>query len=285
MWGAIFGDIVGSLYEFRSQPSENFPLLNPNAFFTDDTVLSIAVADYILTGTDITKVFQQYGRNYPNAGYGTRFCQWLWMDEPRPINSWGNGAAMRISPVGWAADNEQEVLSLARKITEVSHNHPEGIKGAQTTAMAVFLAKRANRRYRLKKNFDAMQISMEKEKEIIREKLENLFGYDLHTPLSERTLIPPDDFDGDSTAFPVSCQYSVPTAIRLFLESKDFTHAVRSAVLLGGDTDTMACITGSIAEAFYGIPADHVKYVQGKLPKDFIEIIEQFHLYCKTKHE
>ncbi|MHA1777425.1 MAG: hypothetical protein DRO88_04955 [Promethearchaeia archaeon] len=266
MWGAIFGDIVGSLYEFRAKPPENFPLLHPAAYFTDDTVLTVAVADHFVHEINVISLFQQYGRRYSNCGFGARFYQWIWNDNPQPLQSWGNGAAMRISPVGWVASNEHEVLSLARNITTVSHNHPEGIRGAQAVAMAIFLAHRRGRN-------DAIRIG---EKLQIIDRIESMFGYDLHTPLRERNSNPPPFFEWDPASYLISCQYSVPIALRIFMESQNFTDAIRKAVLLGGDTDTIACITGSIAEAFYGIPSDYIQYVCGKLPKEFISVINSF---------
>jgi ADP-ribosylglycohydrolase len=230
MLGAIAGDIIGSFYERRPIKSTRFPLFHPLCRFTDDTVLTIALADSLLHGTPYVDLLKRYYRAYPNAGYGGNFHQWAQSEYSDPYNSWGNGSAMRVSPVGFACGTLDEVLDQAKRSAEVTHDHPEGIKGAQAVASAVFLARTA------------------KSKDQIKGYVETTFGYDLDTSLDE---IRP------RYAFEVSCQKSVPQAIRSFLESDDFESAVRLAVSLGGDSDTLACMAGGIAEAFYkGVPEE-----------------------------
>lgn len=266
MLGAIIGDIVGSVYEWNNIKTKNFPLFRDDCFFTDDTIMTIAVADAIMQGEIIScgggidsyssvyaapEIFidtmKQWGRRYPNAGYGSRFGDWLHSDDSKPYNSWGNGSAMRVSACGWAVPPQQfirmgfdGVLELAKQSAEVTHNHPEGIKGAQATAMAIYYARHG----KLRGDIDTY-------KEYIRRDLGKggMFGieYDL-----DRTL----DEIRPNYRFNESCQETVPEAIIAFLESTDFEDALRNAISLGGDSDTLAAITGSIAEAAYGIPQD-----------------------------
>ena len=230
MLGAIAGDIIGSIYEGKKAWQElkrpDFePLFDPNARFTDDTVLTIAVAESILRGGDLVDLLRDYARAYPNAGYGGTFRRWAASDSRDSYFSWGNGAAMRVSPVGFAYELLDEVLLRARWSAEVTHDHPEGIKGAQATAAAVYLARTGS------------------DKDEIRGTIERKFGYDLSRRLDD--LRPAFGFD-------VSCRGTVPPAILAFLESNDYEHAVRLAVSLGGDADTLACIAGGIAQAYYG---------------------------------
>jgi len=225
MLGAIAGDVIGSVYEARPIKTTRFPLFHPLCRFTDDTVLTVALADSLFHGTRYVDLLKTYYRAYPNAGYGGSFHQWAQSDDSRPYNSWGNGSAMRVSPVGFAFDKLDEVLDQAKRSAEVTHDHPEGIRGAQAVASAVFLARTG------------------KAKEQIKCYVKTTFGYDLDTPL---------DVIRPRYEFHVSCQKSVPQAIRAFLESEDFEHAVRLAISLGGDSDTLACMAGGIAQAFYG---------------------------------
>ena len=230
MLGAIAGDIIGSVYEgkhaWQSARTPHFkPLFHPLARFTDDSVLTVAVADSILHGADLVGLFKDYAREYPSAGYGGTFRRWAASDDRRPYNSWGNGAAMRVSPVGYAYDSLDEVLLQAKSTAEVTHDHPEGIKGAQATAAAVYLARTGSGKHE------------------IRAYVERKFGYRLDARI--------DDLRPRFT-FNVSCQGTVPPAIIAFLESTDYEHAIRLAVSLGGDSDTIACITGGIAQAYYG---------------------------------
>ncbi len=250
MIGAIAGDIIGSVYEHRPIKSKDFPLFHPRCRFTDDSVLTVAVADAILTGRSYLESIRTIGRRYPNAGYGGAFSAWLQADNPRPYNSWGNGSAMRVSPVGFAFASEGEVLRHARQTAEISHNHPEGIKGAQATALAVFLARTG------------------RGKAQIRERIGREFGDDLHRSVND---IRP------SYAFDVSSQGTVPEAIVAFLDSESYEDAVRNAISLGGDSDTLACITGGIAEAFYGeVPEAIRAKVDECLTPDLWEITEAF---------
>ena len=231
MLGAIAGDIIGSVYEFNPIKTEDFELFSPGCRFTDDTVLTVALADAILHGKDYGRTMKEYYRRYPHAGYGGFFHQWARSEESRPYNSWGNGAAMRISPVGFACDTLEEVLERAEYFTAFTHNHPEGIKGAKAVAAAVFLARKGG------------------SQEEIKAHIESMFGYDLSMSMDE--IRPRYTFD-------VSCQGTVPQAITAFLESGSFENAIRKAVSLGGDSDTLACITGGIAHAFYGPLPEHI---------------------------
>jgi len=250
MLGAIAGDIIGSVYERAPIKTCDFPLFHPRCVFTDDTVLTVAVASAILKGHPYGESIREIGRRYPGAGYGGSFTRWLHSDDPRPYNSWGNGSAMRVSPVGFAFGSEEEVLVEARRSAEVTHNHPEGIKGAEATALAVFLARTGQG------------------KEEIRSRIQTQFGYHL-----DRTV-------GDirpGYAFDVSCQGSVPEAIVAFLDSESYEDAVRNAVSLGGDSDTLACIAGGIAEAFYGsVPQEIRTRVQECLTPDLWGVTEEF---------
>lgn len=232
MIGAIAGDVIGSVHEHLGTKSMDFELFPPDCRFTDDTVLTVAVAECLLSGGNYIDAFHEYVRAYPNAGYGQSFFQWASAGDSRPYNSWGNGAAMRVSAVGQAFDKLEDVLAHAARAAEVTHNHPEGIKGAQATAAAVFLARQGESKTRIK----AM--------------VERLFGYDLHPTLE--TLRPAYGFD-------VSCQGTVPPALIAFLESSDFEDAVRKAISLGGDADTLACIAGAVSEAHYGGVPAHIK--------------------------
>ncbi len=250
MLGAIAGDIIGSVYEARPIKTTTFPLFSAGSCFTDDTVLTVATALAILENMDYGQAYRMLARAYPDRGFGAAFAHWFRADAAPPYNSWGNGAAMRVSPIGWAFDDEARVLGEARQSAAVTHNHPEGVRGAQATALAIWLARRGT------------------DKEDIRQTLAERFGYDL-----ERTVaaIRP------TYRFEISCQRSVPEAIICFLEAADFETAVRLAVSLGGDSDTQACIAGAIAEAFYGpLPEAIRAEVDRRLPEAFREIITRF---------
>jgi ADP-ribosylglycohydrolase len=250
MIGAIAGDIIGSVYEHNPIKTKDFPLFQAQCHFTDDTVLTVAIADAILSGGTYVDSIRRIGCHYPGAGYGGSFIYWLYSDDYRPYNSWGNGSAMRVSPVGFAFSTEDTVLLQAHMSAEITHNHPEGIKGAQATALAVFLARNGY------------------SKNDIKRRVENEFGYNLNRTTDE---IRP------SYSFDVSCQGTVPEAIVAFLDSDSYEDAVRNAVSLGGDSDTLACITGGIAEAYYrGIPEAFVKKVREYLTPDLWEITEAF---------
>ncbi len=250
MLGAIAGDIIGSLYEHRPVKTKDFPFFASGCRFTDDTVLTVAVADAILSGRGYDDALHDFGLRYPRAGYGGAFLEWLHARERAPYGSWGNGSAMRVSPVGWAFDSEDDVLEHARLSAEVTHDHPEGIKGAQAVALAVFLARTGSSR------------------EGIRERVADLSGYDLDASVEEIRA----DY-----AFDVSCQGSVPQAIVCFLDSDSWEDAVRNAVSLGGDSDTLACMAGAVAEAFYGgVPTAVRRTALRFLPHDLAAVVEDF---------
>lgn len=254
MLGAIIGDIVGSVYEWDNIKTKEFPLFRDDCFFTDDTVMTVATADALMNGGEkenFIDAYKKWGRQYPNAGYGGRFISWLSSDESEPYNSWGNGSAMRVSPCGWILNcgffartgcwpsNGWEVVT---RCAEVTHNHPEGVKGAQATAAAIFFG----RFYAEGHSFDYMiPWSIDQLKAEMKRMIEGNVGYDLSRTLNEIRPV---------YQFNESCQETVPEAIIAFLESTDFEDAIRNAISLGGDSDTLAAITGSIAEAAYGIP-------------------------------
>ncbi|MDR3569206.1 MAG: ADP-ribosylglycohydrolase family protein [Syntrophobacteraceae bacterium] len=250
MLGAVAGDIIGSVYERLPVKTMEFALFEPGSCFTDDTVLTVATACSILEKRTYAESFRTFGRMYLDAGYGGAFLQWIFDPVSKPYNSWGNGAAMRVSPVGFAFETVEEVLREAGKTAEVSHNHPEGIKGAQATALAVFLARTGA------------------SKERIREEISTRFGYDLSRTIDQ---IRPD------YAFDVSCRGTAPEAIIAFLDSTDYEDGVRRAVSLGGDSDTLACIAGGIAQAFYGeVPGPIAREARRRLPEKFLDIIDRF---------
>lgn len=231
MIGALAGDIIGSIYEWENIKTTKFPLFQDSCGFTDDSVLTVALADAIMAGIPYEQKMIEYYHRYPEAGYGGYFHKWAKAGDSVPYNSFGNGAAMRISPAGWAFDTLEKVLLEAEEFTAVTHNHPEGIKGGQATAAAIFLARNGAT------------------KDEIRRYVTESFGYDLSMTCDD--IRPTYKYD-------VTCQGTVPQALVAFLDSRNFEHAIRLAVSLGGDTDTLACITGSMAEAFYGIP-DHIR--------------------------
>lgn len=251
MLGAIAGDFVGSIHEVAATKRKDFrPLIDPLCRFTDDTVLTVAVAEVLLDGGDYAEAFDRYARAYPKAGYGDAFKHWVIRGDRAPYGSFGNGSAMRVSPVGWAFPTLEATLDEAARSASVTHDHPEGIKGAQAVAAAVFLARRGAG------------------KEAIKAEIAGGFDYDL-----DRTL----DEIRPRYCFEVSCQRSVPESIIAFLESKDYEDAVRGAISLGGDADTMACIAGAIAEAHYGsVPEPLRSDILAMLPDPFPEIIGRF---------
>lgn len=253
MLGAIIGDMVGSIYEFHNHKSKEFPLFNSKCFPTDDSIMTIAVAKAILEndgkaeGLEDKTVewMQKIGRQYPNCGYGGHFYEWMYARNPHSYGSFGNGAAMRVSACGWAGKTLEEVKALSRAVTVVTHNHPEGVKGAEATACAIFLARTRH------------------SKEEIRSFIEDNY-YTLDFTIDE--IRPTYEFNE-------SCQGTVPQAIEAFLESDSFEDAIRTAVSVGGDSDTLAAITGGIAEAFYGIPEELKR-----------QAISQFRLGCRTHY-
>ncbi|MCZ7611705.1 MAG: ADP-ribosylglycohydrolase family protein [Ignavibacterium sp.] len=233
MLGAITGDIVGSVYEFTDvKPEFNFPLFSPESEFTDDTVLTVALADSILSNLDYKVKLSEYYQLYPDCSYGLRFHEWANSNNPQPYNSWGNGSAMRVSPIGWAYNDLDTVLLKAKESSQVTHNHPEGIKGAQATAASIFLARTGASKFQIK------------------EYIQENFNYNLNFDLEELRK---------HYRFNESCQQTVPQAIYTFLVSDSFEDSIRKAIYIGGDSDTLACINGSIAEAFYGGVPEEIK--------------------------
>ncbi len=250
MLGAIAGDIIGSVHEHAGTKTKDFPLFTPRSRFTDDTVMTVAVADALLRGGDYIDCFHEYFSEYPDAVYGAGFMQWARRRSRVPYNSYGNGSAMRVSPVSYAFQTLGEVLCEAERSAGVTHSHPEGIKGAKAVAGAVFLARTGG------------------DKPAIKTFVADTFGYDLTRDLNSiRTTY----------AFDVTCQGTVPEAITAFLESDDFEDAIRNAISLGGDADTLACITGAIAEPFYGgVPGHVTEGVAARLDVRFQEVLDQF---------
>ena len=232
MLGAIAGDVIGSVHEGAGTKTKEFPLFVDASIFTDDTVLTVAIADALLRGRDYVESLHDYFHAYPGAGYGGAFFRWATFRQREPYNSWGNGSAMRVSAVAYVHDTLEDVLAEAKRSAEVTHNHEHGIRGAQATAAAVFLARTGGT------------------KEHIRQYTVDTFGYSLNETLADirRTYL-----------FDVSCQGSVPQSILAFLESTGYEDAIRNAISLGGDADTMACIAGGIAEAFYGGVPEEIK--------------------------
>jgi ADP-ribosylglycohydrolase len=261
MYGAILGDIIGSPFEFdRGDKTKNFDLFSKGCDFTDDSVMTIAVGEALLavgpeaTVKEIEEAvvtnMQDWGKRYPYAGYGGRFRYWLRERNPKPYGSYGNGSAMRVSAAGWLYDSMERTREVARATANVTHNHPEGIKGAEATAGAIYMARSGS------------------SKEEIKEYIEREFHYNLDRTLDE---IRPG-YHMDET-----CQRTVPEAIIAFLESKDFEDAIRNAVSLGGDTDTLGAITGSIAEAFYGIPAVLLAECRNRIAEGLMtDVLDEF---------
>lgn len=257
MIGAVVGDIIGSVHEFDAPKHMDFPLFDEHARFTDDSVLSVAVADCLLNGGSYVDKFHEYTRAYPGRNYGHGFHMWVESGSLEPYNSWGNGSAMRVSPVGFAGKDLDSVLAEAKRSAEVTHNHPEGIKGAQATAAAIHLALAG------------------KKKDQIRTSIEEMFGYDLSRSIEE---IRP------SYKFNESCQGTVPEAIIAFLDSDGYENAVRLAISLGGDADTLACITGGIADAYYGgVPAEISEWGLARLDDHLRDVIERFRDECDIR--
>ena len=251
MYGAIAGDIIGSVHEFIDTRSKDFSLFVEKSDFTDDTVLTAAVAAAVLDGTPFRDGILDFARRYPMRGYGGRFKAWIHSDDPQPYNSYGNGSAMRVSAVGLAYDDRDAVLAAAERSAACTHDHPEGVKGAQATALAIFLARTGA------------------DKETIRGDVARTFGYDLDRTVDD--IRPLYDFDE-------TCQGSVPESIVAFLDADSYEDAVRNAVSLGGDADTQACIAGGIAEAFWGgVPAEILAETRRRLPDELTGIIDRLY--------
>lgn len=261
MYGALLGDMIGAPYEFNRNniKTKDFEMFNRKVRFTDDSVMTVAIADAILhTDKDAAEEefkdafvnsMQKWGRRYPEAGYGGRFRKWLVSDDPQPYGSYGNGSAMRVSPVGWYYDSLERTMEVARWSAEVTHNHPDAVLGAEVTAAAIFLARTGA------------------SKDEIRFYAEQMLGEDLSMTCDE--VRPWYTFD-------VSCLGTVPYSMIAFLEGKDFEDVIRTAVSLGGDCDTLTCIAGGIAEAFYGVPEEFVKECEKRIPGDMKEILKSF---------
>ena len=270
MLGAIIGDMVGSVYEFDNIKTTSFPLFSERSTYTDDSIMTVAVADWLLTDNahsheSLEEIMVRYANKYPcpMGGYGGGFAQWLFRPERLinyktgekagrrvPYNSWGNGSAMRVAAVGWKYDTLEETERVAELSASITHDHPEGVKGAQATAAAIFLARTGST------------------KQQIKEYIESRFGYDLsvHTDVIRRIY-----------GWESSCQGTVPPAIRAFLDSEDYESAVRIAVSLGGDSDTLACITGGIAEAFYKeIPQEIIQKAMTRFSESLLKTLEAF---------
>ncbi len=254
--GAIVGDTMGSVYEFISTKNYNFPMPLPRMEYTDDSVMTLAIADWIYSGNHseehLVEILQDWGRKYPNpyGGYGGMFSMWLTNPNPQPYNSWGNGSAMRVSACGFAFDTLEQTIETATVSAAVTHNHPEGIKGAVATAVAIFLARTG------------------KTKEEIRTHIEEQYGYDLHRTCD--TIRPYYDFE-------ISCQETVPQSLIAFLDSVNYEDAIRLAISLGGDADTMGAITGAVAAAYYKeIPDALATFTLSKLPDDLKQVLLAF---------
>jgi ADP-ribosylglycohydrolase len=250
MLGAIVGDIIGSVHEYAGTKTTEFDLRHPGCHFSDDTVLTVAVAECLLDRRSYVDTFHAYFKRYPGAGYGVRFSRWAAARSREPYQSWGNGSAMRVSPVAYAFDALEDVLAEAKRSAEVTHDHPEGIRGAQAVAAAVYMARRGDT------------------KETIRARLEERFGYDLQRRLDD---IRP------GYSFQESCPGTVPEAVIAFLEGDSYEDAVRKAISLGGDADTLACITGGIAAAhFRGVPAEIAEWALARLDEPLRAVTTRF---------
>jgi len=248
--GALAGDIIGSVHEYNAPKTTEFPLFTPRNHFTDDSILTLAVAEAIVSGRTYLECIREYALANPHGGYGGYFQNWMYSDDPQPYNSFGNGSAMRVSAVGWMFNSVEDVLNQAEASAVVTHNHPEGIKGAQAVALAIYRARTGA------------------SKDDIRRETCERFSYDLSATLDE--IRPTYRFDE-------TCQKTVPPAIIAFLEAKDFEDSVRLAISLGGDADTLAAITGSIAEAYYGgVPQAMAEEVQNRLTKQLWKTVLGF---------
>ena len=249
MLGAIVGDIVGSVYEFDNHRSKDFPLFTERSHFTDDTILTIATAEALLhSDWDFAGKYREYGRKYPSS-YGNSFERWIHDDEAGPYNSFGNGSAMRVSPVAWFERHDHRVMFIAEKSAEVTHNHPEGIKGAQATAMVILWARHGVPRNRIRRDLEAQ------------------FGYDTSTSVEELQK---------TYEYNETCQRTVPEAFRCFYEATDFEDAIRNAISIGGDSDTVAAIAGSMAEAKWGVPEEIEREALKRMDERLLETYQRF---------
>lgn len=262
MIGAILGDIIGSRFEFHNYLGKDFELLTQRCEFTDDTVMTCAVAQALMDSkedfSDLSEktvaAMQRIGRQYPNCGYGARFIRWMFADDPQPYNSCGNGSAMRVSPVGFAASDVEEAKRLSAAVTCISHNHPEGMKGAEATAVAIVMARQG------------------KSKEEIREEMEKY--YDLSTSVDAYRK----EWGGHGKEI---CQVSVPQALACFFEGEDYEDVIRNCISIGGDSDTIAAIAGGIAEAYYGVPERYAEMARGYLDARLLRNLDEFEEWRK----
>ena len=262
MIGAILGDIIGSRFEFHNYLGKDFELLTPHCRFTDDTVMTCAVAQALMDSkedsSDLSEkavaAMQRIGQQYPNCGYGARFIHWMFSDDPKPYNSCGNGSAMRVSPVGFAASDVEEAKRLSAAVTCISHDHPEGMKGAEATAVAIVMARQG------------------KSKEEIRAEMEKY--YDLSTSVDAYRK----EWGGHGKEI---CQVSVPQALACFFEGEDYEDVIRNSISIGGDSDTIAAIAGGIAEAYYGVPDSIKDQVWNYLPPVLARICKDFEAWKK----
>ncbi|MCH7794555.1 MAG: ADP-ribosylglycohydrolase family protein [Proteobacteria bacterium] len=250
MLGAIAGDIVGSIYEHANIKTKDFPLFGPGCRFTDDTVLSVAVADCLLNQGDFAQTLRAYTRAHPRRGYGAMFRRWALSDDLPAYGSWGNGSAMRVGPVGFAARHEDEALALAARSSAVSHDHPDAVAGAQAVALAIYLARQG------------------RDRAAIRAGIAARFGYDLTESVAQIRA---------RYTFDVSAAGTVPPALICALEAEDFEDALRNAVSIGGDTDTVACIAGGLAEALFGLPEEIAAPARAYLTDDLEAVVARFH--------
>ena len=265
MIGAIIGDIVGSRFEFHNYLSKEFELLAPGCCFTDDTVMTCAVAQALMDSREdfsdlsekAVEAMQRIGRQYPNCGYGARFVNWMFSDNPKPYNSYGNGSAMRISPVGFVAKDVEDAKRLSAAVTAVSHNHPEGLKGAEATAVAIVLARQGKTKNEIRSAMEAY--------------------YDLDMSVDEYQIC----WKGHGREI---CQIAVPQALTCFLEGEDYEDVIRNCISIGGDSDTIAAIAGGIAEAYYGVPDSIADQLSCYLTPQLMEICASFEEWVSTKN-
>ncbi len=287
MLGAIVGDIVGSVYEWNNIKTKDFPFFRDDCFFTDDTVMTVATADALMNGgkaDNFIDAYKKWGKLYPSAGYGSRFGYWIHSDDRKPYNSWGNGSAMRVSPCAWLMDRgfyartgfwPMNGRNTAKLSAAVTHNHPEGIKGALAVTDAIFMWRLYNLGYGNDMDKTIIkEITIDEYKAEMKKHLEIEHGYDLSKTLDE---IRP------SYQFNETCQDTVPQAVIAFLESTDFEDAIRNAISLGGDSDTLTAITGSIAEAAYGIPDEIIEKALSFLDKPLLDTYEQWIAFLKNR--
>ncbi len=264
MYGAIIGDIVGSRFEFHNYLSKEFEFMTPECYFTDDTVMTCAVAQALMNSkgdfSDLeekaVRALRDIGQKYPDCGYGTRFIDWMFAHHPQPYNSCGNGSAMRVSPAGFAARTVEEAKQLSAAVTKITHNHPEGMKGAEATAVAIVMARQG------------------KTREEIRAEMEKYYTLDKSV----------DDYrhawDGHGREI---CQISVPQALVCFFEGESFEDVIRNCISIGGDSDTIAAIAGGIAEAFFGISQEHKMQARSYLDDRLLKICDDFNMWLAAR--